>query len=791
MLKNYIIITLRNLSRNIFYVLINVIGLALALAVCIVAYLNNKYDADFDKFHLNRKNIFKVESYKPIQERPQWYGITPISLGPQVKNDISSVKEAVRIQMTSSPVKVGLKNFSKRIAWCDPAFFDVFTVHMITGSSSSFQDKNTILLDEELADIYFGDENPVGKIISVFNESEEERTFLIGGVFKKLPLNSSFVFQAITSIDNYIEMWKINEHDWKTATAGTFLYLSDPAQAAIVEELLQQYIPVQNDAREDFKLEKFRLVPLTKMAHRAWDVWSNWFRASLHPAAIKAPPVMAIFILLIACFNFMNTAIAFSSRRLKEIGIRKVAGGNRIQVIFQFMGEYFILSLLSIFLAVFFGKFLVSYYSSMWEYLDITLSFREYPELLIYLLLLLVLTTLLAGTYPSFYISRFNPVHIFQDKLKIGGRNILSKILLTLQFIISVLALVSGIIFSRNARFQNTIYLGYDKDNIIAVPINNPSHFIAFRDAVRTNPKIESVGESEEHIGRSSFNRSVEFQNVRYEVSILDVGDDYFQTMGMKLIDGRELLPELAETDKEKSVIVNKKFIEEFGIQNPVGQRVMMDDTIPLDIVGVMDNIYLYGVWSKIEPMMLRRGVKERMRTLAIRASEENLRDVNQFLEDEWKELIPNYPYSGFFQDDLMEEGRDINKNIKNIYIFLAFIATILSAIGLYTLVSLSIIRRTKEVGIRKVMGATIPRIVRILNREYLIILVIACITGSLSGYYLSKQMMDSIWDVFTDVTVFTFLVPVVLIFVVAIITVGWKVYSAASKNPTESLRYE
>jgi len=189
--------------------------------------------------------------------------------------------------------------------------------------------------------------------------------------------------------------------------------------------------------------------------------------------------------------------------------------------------------------------------------------------------------------------------------------------------------------------------------------------------------------------------------------------------------------------------------------------------------------------------MMLRRGVKERMRTLAIRASEENLRDVNQFLEDEWKELIPNYPYSGFFQDDLMEEGRDINKNIKNIYIFLAFIATILSAIGLYTLVSLSIIRRTKEVGIRKVMGATIPRIVRILNREYLIILVIACITGSLSGYYLSKQMMDSIWDVFTDVTVFTFLVPVILIFVVAIITVGWKVYSAASKNPTESLRYE
>ena len=791
MLKNYFIITFRNLGRNIIYILINIIGLGLALAVCIVAYLNNKYDADFDRFHINRKNIFKVESERPVQEREQWYGITPFSLGPLIANDISNVKEVVRVQMSHSPVKVGEKNFSKRIAWCDTNFCDVFTINMISGSSSSLRDKNSILLDEDLAEIYFGDEDPVGKIISVFADSEEERTFLVGGVFEKLPLNSSFTFQAITSIENFIEMWKIYEYGWTAWTGGTFLYLSDPSEVSTVEELLQQYIPVQNDANKNFQIEKFRLVPLTKMAHLAWDIWSNWFRQSFHPAAVTAPPVMAVFILLIACFNFMNTAIAFSSRRLKEIGIRKVAGSKRSQIILQFMGEYFLLSLLSVILAVFFGKYLVSLYSRMWEYMDISLSFRIYPELWIYLLLLLIVTTLLAGTYPSFYISRFNPVFIFQDKLKIGSRNILSKILLTLQFIISVLALVSGIIFSRNARFQDSIYLGYDKDNIIAVPVRNYSHFIAFRDIIRTNPKIESVGESEEHIGNSNFSRPVEYQNIKYEVQALDIGDNYFTTMGLKLIDGREFPPELSQTDKESSIIINKKFAEEFGIQNPVGQRVMMNDTVPLNIVGVMDNIYLYGLWSKIEPLILRRGVNERMRTLAVRVSEENLEEVNHFLEDEWKELVPNHPYSGFFQDDLMDEARDINRNIMNVYIFLAFIATILSAIGLYTLVSLSIIRRTKEVGIRKVMGATIPRIIRILNREYIIILIIACIVGSTAGYYLSRQLMDSIWDVFTDVTIFTFLIPVILIFVVAVVTIGWKVYEAASRNPTESLRYE
>jgi putative ABC transport system permease protein len=791
MFKNYLIVTFRNLGRNIFFVLINIIGLGLALAVCIVAYLNNKFDADFDKYNVNSEKIFKVEFERPVQERPQWYGITPISLGPVVRNDISGVDEIVRIRMSNSPVKVGEKNFNKRIAWCDTSFFKVFTVKMISGSPTSIGDKNTIFINDELAEIYFGDGDPIGKIISVFSDSEEERTFLVGGVFERLPLNSSFYFQAITSIDNFIEMWKINEHDWQTWIAGTFLYLSDPSDASTVEQLLQKYIPVQNDARKDFQIEKFRLVPLTKMAHIAWDLWSNSFRRSLHPAAVGAPPVMAIFILLIACFNFMNTAIAFSSRRLKEIGVRKVAGSKRIQVIMQFMGEYFFLSLLSILLAILFGRYLTSLYSRMWEYLNLNLSFSEIPQLWIYLLLLLILTTLLAGAYPAFYISRFNPVYIFQDKLKIGSRNILSKILLTLQFLISVLALVSGIMFSRNARFQDTIYLGYDKNNIIAVPVRNHSHFVAFRDIIKANPKIRMVGESEEHIGNSNFSRTIEYQTVKNEVQMLDIGDDYFATMGLRLLDGREFPPELELTDKESSIIINKKFVEEFGIQNPVGQRVMMDDTIPLNIVGVMENIYLYGVWSKIQPMILRRGVNERMRTLAVRASQGDLEEVNHFLEEQWKELVPDNPYAGFFQDDLMDEARDINKNIKNVYIFLAFIATILSAIGLYTLVSLSIIRRTKEVGIRKVMGASIPRIIRILNREYLIILIIASIGGCMSGYWLSKMMMDSIWDVFTDVTVFTFLVPVIMIFAIAAITMGWKIYVAASRNPTESLRYE
>jgi len=790
MFKNYLTVTFRNFSKNILYVLINVTGLGLALGVCIVAYMNNKYDWDFDKFHENRDEIYRIELTREVDGQIQAYGISPLSLAPLLKQNLGDMGEVIRITSTGVPVKKGIHVFNKRVAFCDSAFADVFTLEMKAGSKYGFHDKNTIIISEELKDIYFGDEDAIGEIISLTNQ-EEEFAFIVGGVFKSLPLNSSFRFHAVVLLDNYLEVRQIDEFDWMTWIGGTFIHLPDPSKVPVVEDLLSQYVQVQNDAREDFQVDSFYLYPFNDMAHHGWDIWSHWFRASFHPAAVTAPPMMAIFILLLACFNFMNTAISFSSKRLKEIGIRKVSGGSRRQIIMQFMGENLILSFMAILIGVFVGRYLVSAYSSMWVYLDISLSFKEYPELWWVLGVMLIITSILAGAYPSFYISRFNPVFIFQDKLKIGGRNILSKILLTLQFMISIMALASGFIFTENARFQDNIYLGYDKDNIIAVPINIASHFVAFRDAVSAYPMIERIGESEEHVGWGNFSRSLEYQGHKKEVRALDIGDGYFHTMGFKLLEGREFPPDLKGNDTEKSIIVNQKFVEEFGLEEPVGEKIMMNDTVTLYIVGVMENIYLYGFWAKIDPMFFRRGVDSRMRTLAIRSSAENLEQVNDYLEEVWQDLIPNNPYGGMFQDDLMDEARDINKNIKVINIFLALIATILSTIGLYTLVSLSIIRRTKEIGIRKVNGAPIPRLIGILSKEYIIILLIACLAGNISGFYLSKMLIDSIWEVYSDISTTNFILPVILIFVIATASIGWKVYSAAKRNPAESLRYE
>jgi ABC-type antimicrobial peptide transport system permease subunit len=231
--------------------------------------------------------------------------------------------------------------------------------------------------------------------------------------------------------------------------------------------------------------------------------------------------------------------------------------------------------------------------------------------------------------------------------------------------------------------------------------------------------------------------------------------------------------------------------VEEFEMEKAVGERIMMADTITMYIVGVVEDIYLFGFWSKKDPMMFRRGVDDRMRTLVVSGEQENLGEINDYLRETWKEIVPNLEYEGFFQDDLLDEARDINKNIKNINVFLAFIAIILSAIGLYTLVSLSIIRRTKEIGIRKVNGAPIFRISAIISKEYMIILAIACVLGSVSGWWVSIMLMESIWDTFTDIRPFVFVFSNALILIVAVAAIGWKVYQAARRNPAESLRYE
>jgi hypothetical protein len=395
-----------------------------------------------------------------------------------------------------------------------------------------------------------------------------------------------------------------------------------------------------------------------------------------------------------------------------------------------------------------------------------------------------------AGLYPALYISSFKPLKILQSRTRLGGGGPLAKVLLGFQFTISVLSIVSGVIFSKNAIYQETTDLGYARKELIVVPIG-PRDFNAYYEAVTRNPKVIQAAGTQEHIGYGWYTRSVEDEDQELEVSVMDVGPDYLNTMGITLLEGRLFSEDRKEADRGESIVINQMMAEAFGWEDPVGRQVRMNDTLQYRVIGVVKNFFMAGMWAKIEPTLVKLPDQDSYRVLAVRAAREDLPEVLENLRETWTTLIPNYPFEGMYQEDTLDEEKAINRSIKQLYIFLAIVATLLAMIGLYTLVSLSILNRTKEIGIRKVMGAPIPRIWLVLSKSFLINLFISSIIGCVGGYYLSLMMLKSIWEQYLDFSAGIYIFSLLIIWLATALTIAGKVYQAALQNPVECLRYE
>ncbi len=791
MIKNFLQVTIRNFLKNKFFVIVNVIGLGIALASCIVAYYNYRWNNDFDSILSKKDQIYKVGFTKETNGRNQAYGMNPISLRPSIGESMAGVEEITRVHRNGMAIRYGEKIFNKTVGFGDSNIFNIFDYEAIKGDVNSIKDEGNILITEEFAKICFGDVDPMGEMLRIFLNDGKERSYIVSAILKDLPENTTFQISILTNINNYIEINEIDEFNWRSWIAGTFLIIPDKNNVQTIENQLAKFIPIQNEAREDFQIGRFYLEKLKDIPNTGRDTWNYWFQQGLHPAALVAPTIMAILILLLACLNFTNTALAISSRRLKEIGLRKVMGGLRRHTIIQFLGENILLCFFALLISLLIGSYLIDEWSKMWEY-TLQIDFFGGGELWLFLFVLLIVTGLAAGSYPAFYVSKFNPINILKGDVKHSGAGMLSKILLVLQFILAVTGIISAVIFTQNAKFQENLSMGYDKDNLIAVPFDNNPTLELFRNTIIQNPLIESIGWSEEHISWSNYNRTLKWgETEEHEVRGFDIGRGYFETMGFELKDGRYFDQDFKESEREKAIIVNEKFVETYGWEKAIGQKLRENDTTELTVIGVVKDFYPFGYWVDISPTMLKLGVKERMRILVVQGEEKNLEQLNNYMRLEWEKLIPNAVYPGYLQQERLAEAISVNKNIINIFLFLAIVSVILSLVGLYTLVSLKVIKRTKEIGIRKVLGAPVFQIVRLLNREFMIIIIISSILGSVLGYYLAEMLLGSIYEIYQSATISTFIIPTIITLVVSIVTIGGNVYNAANKNPVDAIRYE
>lgn len=791
MFKNYLLVTFRNLLKNKVFALINIVGMGIALAVCIVAFFNHMFNYEFDRFNENFDEIYRITSFRDMKGREQEYGIVPATLGLEIKKDIPGIERAARLMRTGSPVKIGDNVYPAQVSFIDPEFLDIFSFTLINGDKKAIAGQGNVLVSKTMSETLFGNEYPVGKTISIINDHNKEYVFTVGGIFADMPDNSSFRIDVLSHFDNFLLMWNLNDADWKFMTTVLFVQIPNKSMLASISEGLKTYLPVQNLAREDFRINRFSLVPLKEVGSNTRDIWSSGLFPSMHPAALLAPPLMAFFILLIACLNFANTSIAIFSRRLKEIGLRKTFGGLRRQLVVQFMFETFLICFLALLIGIAISSVLVPAYSNLWAYMSIELSFSKYLFFWVFLVLLLLITGFIAGVYPAIHVSSFSPVNIMKGSNLFKSTGNLSSVLLVLQFTISVVALVMGIVFARNAEYQRTLDLGYDRDKLIVVPITGEL-FTSFRNEIISNPRIVAADGTMNHLGWGNYRRPVKDADKQLEVDVLDIGPEYAQAIGLRLKEGRFFDKTRVSADRENnSIIVNQKLVKDFGWSGGAGKTITLYDTTKLNIIGVVEDFYMSGVWEAIEPAMLRLSGSDQYNVLVARANPEDLPEVLDFISEKWKSLGTNQIFGGRLQEDLLQEEKDINGSILKVNLFLAIVATLLSLIGMFNLVSLDIIRRTKEVGIRKIQGAPVPLLMFLLSKKFLVILLVASVLGCAGGYYMSVALMDSIWDYFVRVGAGMLISSALIMIIATVLTLSIKITRAAMRNPVESLRYE
>ena len=794
MIKNYLLITLRNMMKNKVFIIINVLGIGVAIACCIVSYFALKYDTDFDSIHRNKSSIYRVSSLRDFDNTLTRFGHSSLPLGDIVRSAVPGVNKSTLYVASSSNFKHGDDLFTANLTYVDPDFFQMFTFEFIAGNKPDLNDKTNVILSEQMAVRLFSNaKNAIGKTLTqIYGNSKKEAKVI--GVFKEQPMNSSFYCRngsAFMNFENYKdEFANVKEDDW-TATGTLFLQI-DPELVTQVNKQLQSYTANNNKVRNDFQVKSFSLDSFATMAHqdRAESTTASTWSAPPQ-AAIVGSVIMSGLILLIGCFNLTNTAIATSARRLKEIGVRKVMGSMRIQLITQFISETTSVCLLSLLVGLGLSDLLIQGWNLMTNnqiYLEP--RYLDAPGFMLFLLGVLLFTGILAGSYPAFYISKFRPVNILKGNVTLGGTNYFTRSLLVMQFVISLITIVSAIGVLQNARYQRDYDLGFDVRGSVVAWVNNEDEFQAYKTALQQNRQVLSVAGAQSGIFSSGTHEPVKYESLQAEVDIIAVGDDYLSTMDLKVVSGRDFIKN-SKSDCNESIIVTSKMAKLFGWGDALGKEVIWKDSIKLYVVGVIKDVYTQGLWKEMQPMMIRYVLPEAYSQIVVNTKASDLVEVNNFMNAEWNKIFPNRLYNGYILSSVIEQTTRLNMSIVYGYTFLGAVAMLLSATGLYTLVSLNANRRMKEIGIRKIVGASVGSIIGTINKEFIIILMIASVLGTWAGYTWCNTIMSTIWKYYQGVNVFTFMAAIAILFAVALVTIGYKVVGISRINPVDTLRNE
>ncbi|MEO7214276.1 ABC transporter permease [Mucilaginibacter sp.] len=798
MYKNYFKIAWRNLWKNKVSSVINIVGLAVGMAACIVILLFVSYEKSFDSFH--GENIVRLNEVQkwPGLAAPQKVALSMFPMAPAIKAEFPEVKDYTRIkwddkyQFTYNEKRI----FVPEVFAVDPSFFKIFNFKVIKGDAlAAITKPNSIAITEETAEKLFGKEDPIGKIINHYGG--DTLKFTVTAVMANVPKNSQLQFDALYSLPGIHQKWMDN---WGSNWLNTYFKMSPGADLKAFEAKMPGFLK-KHLSGDGWKYYELFYLPLKDVHAGSTDIGLDYLNfQKFDQKSTNLFAIIAIIVLVIACVNFMNLSTARSADRAKEVGIRKSIGASRPQLALQFLGETILLSLLALVFAIILVELALPYVNNL-SLRGISLPVFCKPLFMPLILLGTIVVGLISGIYPALFLSSFKPVKVLKGSVETGkNKGALRNVLVVGQFTSAVFLMIATVFVVKQLKFMQAKDPGFTREQMVTIPLDRISGkgYQLFKQQLLNNTLVAGVTASQDQLGSHLDQNGVTFQYKNspkkdLAATQLIVDNDYLNVYNIKLSQGKNFSTEKSQNGRE--YIVNEAMADELLKDHPgatraslIGQRFGFDSLGV--ITGVSKNFNFNSMHYKVENLFLVNQSEWGFRTVSVKINAGKSKEAIEFIKATWKQINPDHPFEYQFLDDHFAEVYRADNQVSKIVGILAGLAILISCLGLFGLASFSAEKRIKEIGVRKVLGASVQNIVLLLSGHFIKLVVISnLIAWPLAWYAMNLWLKDFAYHI--SITWGTFVFVALLSVVIALLTISFQSVKAAIANPVKSLRSE
>ena len=783
MLLSYLKIAVRNIFKNKLYSFVNITGLAIGMAACILILLWVTDEINYNGFNKNLDKIFTIPQTQHYQTIGDFtVAPTPIPLAPALKEEIPEIEYITRYEsyLGKSKITYDDKTFNQQVNFADPDFFKMFSFDFIEGDKeNALKDPSSIIITEEMALKYFGNEDPIGKTLRM----DDKYDLRINGIVKNVPKNSDIQFDMLIPI-TMLENYGYNMNNWGSNMLITYVMLKNPYQYTDISKKIENRLKKELDASTAGRLFLF---PFSKL--HLYSIRGSGGRIE----TVIIFSVIALFILIIACINFMNLTTARSAKRSTEVGIKKVVGATRSQIAKQFFGESILLTFISLVFSLLIVELFLPYFNDI-SHKALTLSQVSFTTILLVLSITIV-TGILSGIYPAIFLSSFKPIGTLKSKITSGtSRFSLRRVLVVLQFAISIILIIATSVVFLQLHFILNKNLGLDKDNIVYLNLSSELQKkpVELKNELLRNSKIKDASVSnllpiQVYSNGGGWSWEGKDPNEDELVSSMSADNDFLKTYNIKLKEGRFYSKEYP-ADDSLSIVINESFEKLMGFQNAVGKILSRGDNYHVNIIGVVKDFNFIQLQNKIGPLVIFP--ESTPRYLSLKINSAGLSETLGFIENTCKKFDSKFVFDYDFIDKTYEKIYESETTLGKIFNSFALLAIIISCLGLLGLASYVAELRTKEIGIRKVLGASVGGIVFSLSKEFIKWVLIAnIIAWPVAYYFMNNWLQDFAYRI--GISWWIFVLSGGIALMIALATISVQAVKAAVANPVESLRYE